>query len=236
MASDKTEMRIKKDVPQSLDIYSSFYGMELDPEQKEFRDSIWDPNIDVVTCNARAGTGKTTIAVGVANLLVKYGLYNDIVYMVSPTQEEKQGYLPGTQEEKSAPYMEPLCEALIKINENPMTAIVQEGSETSKYGGFVRCMTHTYTRGTNFERSVVIFDECQNWYGDELKKAITRVHDSCKLILIGHTGQIDIYKHPEKSGFQKYVNHFKAHDRVANCELTINHRGWISTWADMLEF
>lgn len=58
MASDKTEMRKKKDVPQSLDVYSSFYGMELDEKQKVYRDSIWDPNIDVVFCNARAGTGK----------------------------------------------------------------------------------------------------------------------------------------------------------------------------------
>lgn len=95
MASDKTEMRKKKDIPQSLDVYSSFYGMELDEKQKVYRDSIWDPNIDVVFCNARAGTGKTTIAVGVANLLVQYGLYDGIVYIVSPTQEEKQGYLPG---------------------------------------------------------------------------------------------------------------------------------------------
>lgn len=90
MASDKTEMRKKKDIPQSLDVYSSFYGMELDEKQKVYRDSIWDPNIDVVFCNARAGTGKTTIAVGVANLLVQYGLYDGIVYIVSPTQEESR--------------------------------------------------------------------------------------------------------------------------------------------------
>ena len=115
MASDKTEMRKKKDVPQNLDEYPTFYGMTLDPEQKIFRDAIWNPDIDVVFCNARAGTGKTTIAVGVANLLVQYGLYNGIAYIVSPTQEEKQGYLPGTQEQKSAPYMEPLYQALETI-------------------------------------------------------------------------------------------------------------------------
>ena len=51
MASDKTEMRKKKDIPQSLDVYSSFYGMELDEKQKVYRDSIWDPNIDVVFCS-----------------------------------------------------------------------------------------------------------------------------------------------------------------------------------------
>lgn len=48
MASDKTEMRKKKDVPQNLDEYPTFYGMTLDPEQKIFRDAIWNPDIDVV--------------------------------------------------------------------------------------------------------------------------------------------------------------------------------------------
>lgn len=236
MASDKTEMRIKKDVHQSLDVYSSFYGMTLDDEQKAFRDSIWNPDIDVVMCNARAGSGKTTIAVGVANLLVKYGFYKQIIYIVSPTQEEKQGYLPGTQAEKSAPYMEPLREALLKIGENPNLLIVQEDDEASKYGGYVKCMTHTYTRGVNFEDAVVICDESQNYFGDELKKVLTRICSNCKTIVIGHTGQCDLYKFPEKSGFAKYLEHFRGHDRTAICELTNNYRGWVSQWADMLEF
>lgn len=90
MASDKTEMRKKKDIPQSLDVYSSFYGMELDEKQKVYRDSIWDPNIDVVFCNARAGTGKTTIAVGVANLLVQYGLYDGMSILYLPLRRKSR--------------------------------------------------------------------------------------------------------------------------------------------------
>ena len=43
MASDKTEMRKKKDIPQSLDEYSTFYGMTLDPEQKIFRGRYLGP-------------------------------------------------------------------------------------------------------------------------------------------------------------------------------------------------
>ena len=75
MASDKTEMRKKKDVPQNLDEYPTFYGMTLDPEQKIFRDAIWNPDIDVVFCNARAGTGKTTIAVGMDYIMVSHILF-----------------------------------------------------------------------------------------------------------------------------------------------------------------
>lgn len=45
MASDKTEMRKKKDIPQSLDEYSSFYGMTLDDEQKYYRDMLWSQTL-----------------------------------------------------------------------------------------------------------------------------------------------------------------------------------------------
>lgn len=237
MASDKTEMRKKKDIPQNLDEYPTFYGMTLDPEQKVFRDAIWSPDIDVVFCNARAGTGKTTIAVGVANLLVQYGLYNGIAYIVSPTQEEKQGYLPGTQEQKSAPYMEPLYQALETIGVNPNVAmIVDDNPESQKYGAYIQCATHTYMRGITFDKKVILLDETQNFYLSDLLKVITRLKGSCKLVVIGHTGQCDLYKNPQNSGFLPYLEHFRGHDRTAICELHTNHRGWISTWADMIQF
>ena len=49
-----------------------FYGLELDDEQKIFRDAIWNPDNDIIFCDACAGVGKTTIALGTANLLVKF--------------------------------------------------------------------------------------------------------------------------------------------------------------------
>ena len=55
-----------------------FYGYDLDAEQMAFANAIWDKDIDIVFCNARAGTGKTTIAVGVANMLAQYGVYDEI--------------------------------------------------------------------------------------------------------------------------------------------------------------
>lgn len=237
MASDKTEMRIKKDVPQSLDVYSSFYGMTLDDEQKHYRDMLWSPDVDIVFTNSVSGTGKTTIAVGVANLLVQYERYNGIVYIASPTQEEKQGYLPGTQEQKSAPYMEPLFEALETLGINPSRVVKSEADpESEKYGAYIQATTHTYMRGINFKNKVILVDECQNVYREDLKKILTRCHDSCKVVCLGHTGQCDLYKNPQNSGFKIFLEHFRDKERAAVCELKTNHRGWISTWADMLEF
>ena len=89
----------------------------------------------------------------------------------------------------------------------------------------------------HFENKVVIVDECQNYYYDSLKKTLTRVHDSCKLIVIGHTEQCDLYKKSEKSGFKPYLKAFEeANDnRIAICKLSVNHRGWISSFCDNVE-
>ena len=83
-----------------------FNGLKLDDEQIAFRDAIWNPEKLIVFCNARAGTGKSLIATATANLLVQYGKYDGIVYIASPTQEQKQGYLAGSIQEKSEPYFE----------------------------------------------------------------------------------------------------------------------------------
>lgn len=228
----------KRDIPVTLK-GSNFYGLELDEKQIELRDAIWDPNIKVIMVDARAGTGKTTIAVGVANLLYQYGLYDWIDYIISPTQEEKQGYLPGDLEEKSANYMEPLYEALTTIGLNPRQVILSSDNiQGAKEGtAFIKCMPHTFLRGTNFSRSIVIMDECQNFFLDEMRKVLTRVHDDSKVICIGHTGQCDLYKHPERSGFATYLKYYNEapSDRVRICNLYKNHRGWISTYADDID-
>ena len=220
--------------PQTLKDHP-FYGFELDDDQKAFRDAIWNQDKLIVFANAKAGTGKTLIAVATANLLVQYGRYDGIVYISSPTQEAKLGFLPGEISDKVAVYSEPLLEALIKLNINPNTAVNQVSIENQKNGtGYIDAISHVYLRGCNFENKVVIVDEAQNSYTDELKKTLTRMSDSCKVIVIGHSGQIDLYHNPENSGFVRYLNHFKDDDRTAVCELKTNHRGWISSHADEL--
>lgn len=212
-----------------------FYGIRLDEDQIKFRDAIWDPEKLIVFCNAKAGTGKTLIATATAHLMVEYGRYDGLVYISSPTQEEKLGYLPGQIESKVAVYSEPFWEALLKLNINPQTAIKQANIMNQKTGsGYIDAITHVYLRGCNFENKVVILDETQNYYHTELKKTLTRMSDSCKVIVIGHSGQIDLYHHPENSGFERYLEHFKDDPRTAVCELKTNYRGWISSHADEL--
>lgn len=213
----------------------NFYGLILDEQQQRFVSAILDPEKTIVFCNAVAGTGKTTLAMGAANKLVKDNR-NDIdgiVYIVSPYGEEKQGYLPGSVTEKSEVYFEPAYQAILTCNMNPFADICTESMTAKKKGGgFIKMLTHTFLRGVNLENKVVILDEAQNFTVAELKKVLTRIHDSCKVIVVGHTGQVDI---SGNSGFARYIQHFDGEDRCSICKLTINHRGWLSQCADALE-
>ena len=233
--SNNNKQTIVSEAPKTLKD-SMFYGITLDDEQKTFRDAIWNPKNLIVFADARAGTGKTLVAVATADLLVQYGKYDGIVYIVSPVQESKSGFLPGDADEKTRVYTEPLYDALNKIGVNPYTAVNQESIMNQKQGtGYIDCLSHLWLRGCNLENKACILDESQNMYVDELKKVLTRISDTSKTIVIGHTGQCDLYHNPERSGFAPYIEHFRDKEYAQICELTTNHRGRVSSWADEIK-
>ena len=226
------------DPPQYLTDHP-FYGLNLDEYQIKFRDAIWNPERLVVICESKSGSGKSLVALGTANLLVQYGFYDGIVYIMSPTMEQRLGYLPGTVEEKSAPYMQALCDACCTLGLDPAQTIISEDNIQAQKEGkaYIHFTTDTFMRGINIEHKVVIIDEAQNFYFDLLKKTLTRIHDSCSTIIIGQKTQCDLVHRPERSGFGAYLEAFqKAIDRGETraeiCELKINHRGWLSNFCD----
>lgn len=212
-----------------------FYGFDLDADQTTFRDSIWNPQKKIILCDAKAGSGKTLVSFATANLLYEYGLFDGIIYVVSPYGEQKQGFLPGSITEKSEVYFEPLYQAIVKCGLFPMKIIYDESMVSENRGsGYVKCLTHTYLRGTNFENKIIILDETQNFSFSDLKKTLTRINDNCKVIVIGHNQQKDTYDTTD--AFNKYLTYYDSlkDDRVAVCKLTKNYRGWISQSADDL--
>lgn len=235
MAARKTKRVAESNNPPKSLRNEPFYGLELDEDQMTFAEAIWNPENLIVFANACAGSGKTTIAVGVANMLVQYGLYDGIVYVISPVQEEKSGFLPGDADQKTQVYTAPLYDALKKLDINPFTAVNQESITNQKNGtGYIDCVSHLWLRGCNLENKVVIVEESQNFYKDELKKVLTRIADNSKTIVIGHTGQCDLYHYPERSGFEPYITHFSDEPYAQVCTLTKNYRGKVSTHADEL--
>lgn len=206
------------------------FGFEpkLTEEQREYVDSIFDNQLTIV--NARSGTGKTTLAVASAKLLGK-----PLYYVFAPVEEGKMGFRPGTQREKEAEYLQPLKDALLEIGENPSKVVYdEENVEALKNGHvWVYPMSHTFARGMNIKDATVIVAESQNFTKGELKKILTRLHDSCTVIIEGHDGQCDL-PNASKSGFVPYIEHFRDEPFAHVVKLHKNFRGRLAQVADEL--
>jgi len=205
-----------------------FYGLrdKMTEEQEYYVNSILSKH--VVFSNSKAGTGKTTLGLASLYYLWEHGKIDRVYYIFSPVQEDKMGFRPGTQEEKEQAYADPIISAVHKLG-------LTLGEATNPATGFLSIRSHTFLRGQDHERIGVILDETQNYTHEELKKTLTRFHDDCHIVAIGHTGQTDL-KDPKKSGFARQMNHFaKLTDRVGICPLTKNFRGWISNHADSID-
>lgn len=226
-----------------------FFGLRLTEEQKLYADSCYD-NL-FTGCHAVSGSGKTTVAVGVAKLL---GME---LHYIFPTVEEKAlGFSTGDIKAKESKYLAPLNDALIEIGENPFKAIFnplnqkEEQDETMelktkknrykvknpkpiKEGSpWVHAYSHNYMRGSNIKDCIVVIDEAQNLTKRELRKILTRIHDSCHVILIGDPNQCDI--DVKKSGFMPYLMHYQGQSFAQICTLSKNFRGVISAHAETL--
>lgn len=206
-----------------------FFGLTLNEGQQVFRDAIMSEDKQVVIANAVAGSGKTLIATACARMLQAYHGYDGVVYVFSANQEQALGYRPGTTEEKIGDYLQPLEDALIKLNEEPDKAI--SSTDTIKMGtAWIDARPSTFLRGVNFNHKVVIIDECQNFTVPEIKKVISRCDDACKVILIGCSAQIDISA--DRSCFERLIQYLGAYDFVKVCHLPISYRGRLCEIAD----
>jgi predicted ribonuclease YlaK len=193
-------------------------------------DSIFDNQLTIV--NAKAGTGKTTLAIAAAKLLGK-----DLIYCFAPVEEDKLGHTPGSLSEKEKKYYQPLIDGLYEINEDPSKVIYnEEDMENLKAGNvWVYPKSHVFLRGTNIKNKVLIIDECQNFTRSDLKKVLTRVAKDTKVIMIGHEFQCDL-KDPRKSGFKPYLEHFEGQPYANVCTLSKNYRSELANWADELKW
>lgn len=208
-----------------------FFGLVLNDGQKAMKDAIMSPDVQVVMCDAVAGSGKTLTAVACARMLQAYHGYDGVVYVFPTVEENTLGFRPGDTSMKEADYVGPLIDALVRINETPSQAIA---SDISLKNGtaWIEARSATFMRGINLERKVVIIDECQNLTVPIIKRIISRCHDDCKVIVLGCTAQTDISI--DKSGFRQLLDYLDKFDKVVTCKLNVSYRGWLATAIDRL--
>jgi len=240
MAAKKAPKVVEKpDIPENLNGHI-FYGLTLSDEQTVFRDAIWDRDIDIVFANARAGSGKTLVAVSTGMLMFEHGIIDGIVYMsAAGVYEHKQGFLPGDLEQKNQIFQIPLRQALLKIGYDPDRVITSDAYVLAQKDGSacISAQTDSYIRGINIgddERHVMlIVDEAQNFTRPALRTVLTRVGKGSFAVVIGQDKQCDL-KYPQDSGFVPAIELFRNEPWCRVCSLTQSYRSRISEKADEL--
>jgi phosphate starvation-inducible PhoH-like protein len=133
-----------------------------------------------------AGTGKTYIAATYAAGELFHRRIKKII-LTRPNIETGRGlgFLPGTLEEKYAPYLEPFDQ----IFSNSLGRGFYEYALSKKQ---IEPKPLGFMRGLTFDDCIVLLDEAQNATRDELKMILSRIGKNCKIIISGDHDQSDI--------------------------------------------
>lgn len=151
---------------------------------------------DIIFGIGSAGTGKTFIAASYAASELFHRRVSKVI-LTRPNVETGRGlgFLPGTLEEKYAPYLLPFDSIFTKSLGKGFYeyALKNKDIEPTPLG---------FLRGTTFEDCIVLLDEAQNCTKEEMKMILSRIGKNCKMIISGDTEQADI----EYSGLDDAVN------------------------------
>jgi len=154
-------------------------------------DALLDPNIDLVILTGPAGCGKTLLALATAlEQVIERGLYDKIIVTRStPDIAESIGFLPGTEEEKMAPWLAAITDSLEVLHQQDesMTGSLDYIRDKAN----IQFKSVNFMRGRSIQNALVLLDECQNLTAAQLKTIITRCGEGTKLVCSGNLAQID---------------------------------------------
>jgi PhoH-like ATPase len=137
------------------------------------------------------------------------------------------GYLPGTMEEKMAPWLAPVQDNLKFLMGNDKVLLEMYAEK-----GIIEIEALTYIRGRSIANAFIIIDEAQNLSVHELKTIITRVGEGTKIVLTGDIEQIDtVYLDATSNGLSYAVEKFKEHDLAGHVSLQKGERSKVATLA-----
>jgi len=189
-------------------------------EQKFALILLIDTKIKFVTLIGQAGTGKTllTLAAGLTQVLENKRYSEIIMTRVTVSVGEDIGFLPGSEEEKMAPWMGALEDNLDVLNHPGEGAV-----EDNRYGGEwgraatldlirarIKVKSLNFMRGRTFLNKYLIIDEAQNLTPKQMKTLITRAGPGTKVVCLGNIAQIDTpYLTEGSSGLTYVVDRFK---------------------------
>ena len=133
-----------------------------------------------------AGTGKTYLAVAAGVSMFMQGDVDKII-LCRPAVEagERLGFLPGTQEDKVDPYMQPLYDALNDFLGGKEVAKLREAKK-------IEIAPLAFMRGRTLSNAFVVLDEAQNATTMQMKMFLTRLGEGSRMVSTGDRSQVDL--------------------------------------------
>jgi phosphate starvation-inducible PhoH-like protein len=170
--------------------------------QQKYADILKHKSKKIVVATGPAGTGKTLFATeqGVKKFLE--GTYEKLIFTrPSVSVDEDLGYLPGTLEDKMAPWIRPIYDILYNfMSPKEVTALIEDKIiEISPLG---------YMRGRTFKNCWIVADEMQNSTIAQMKMLLTRLGENSRLVITGDLEQFD--RQNELNGLDDFLSKFKG--------------------------
>lgn len=219
-------------------------------------DMLTNPDIALCTLTGISGCGKSLAALAAAlhqtNLNISgnqsskaQGKPNtskhsnaiyDYIIVTKPVHAvgKEIGFLPGSKEEKMAPWIAPITDNLrVLLSKNGRKDIEVENIMKSYFDfGIIEIEAIAYMRGRSINNAFIIIDEAQNCSTHELKTILTRVGENSKIVLTGDLDQIDaLHVNYHTSGLTNVIEKFKDSDISAHLTLENGIRSRLATEA-----
>lgn len=212
--------------------YKDVWGVRPRNKEQDFAmNLLMDPSIEVISLVGKAGSGKTlcAIAAGLEQTIEgdSEAPYRRLIISrpVQPLGRDI-GFLPGTMEEKMAPWISPIRDNLefLMGDKRTLDMYVEQG--------IIEVEALTYIRGRSISKAYIIVDEAQNLTSHEIKTILTRVGEGTKLILTGDIEQIDnIYVDEVSNGLSYAIEKFKKYELSGHMTLLKGERSRVATLA-----
>lgn len=162
---------------------------------------------NMVVALGPAGTGKTYLAIAKAVEALEKGTVGKIM-LSRPAVEagENLGYLPGDLEDKLAPYLRPLYDALNdRLGARQLKSMLNDGS--------IEIAPVAYMRGRTLNNAFVVIDEAQNCTFGQIKMLLTRLGWHSTMVLTGDPDQSDLL--PGISGLSEIAQRLEPLDDIS---------------------
>jgi PhoH-like ATPase len=217
-----------------VDCREGVWGIKPRNREQHFAfDALLDDRVKLVTLMGKAGTGKTLLAMaaGLKRTVLDREFRRLVVARPTISMGKELGFLPGSLEEKLAPWMQPIHDALEMLSDLNMGHDHRRSGDLMRSGSIV-VEALSYIRGRSIANQFMVIDEAQNLTPLEAKTIITRVGQGTKLIFTGDPYQIDNpYVDSSSNGFNFIVSRFRTQPIAAHIELQKGERSELAELA-----